>query len=183
MRILDLIEQEKKEILERRKQGRYKTSTGVYRNIFLLLLGITNLVLGLILLLTYANLSEISMPYKEGTTTSVLDVNKSSEYKMYIEISDFNQNFLSYSKSISTKQLKGEAVFDVSKCTPLEGKDGKVYYPCGLIANSFLQDSFTILGKNISTKNISWSSEINHIKPTNYNLNEVEAPPLWQPYT
>ncbi|RVD92108.1 Cdc50 [Tubulinosema ratisbonensis] len=183
MRILDLIEKEKKEILERRKQGRFKTSTGLYRNIFVLLLGITNLTLGLILLLTYAGINQVNIPYSKGTTQSVLNINKAGEYKMYVEIRNFNQNFLNYSKSISTKQLKGEAIFDISKCAPLERNGEKVYYPCGLIANSFLQDKFTILGKDISTQNISWSSEIKNIKSTNYNLNEIEAPPLWQPYT
>lgn len=182
MGLVDLLEKEKKDILERRKEGIFRHLNCPYKNIFLLFFGVVNIALGLVALMTFIFLNEVSIPYSTGINNKTLNIKKSAEYKMYVQVGQFNQNYLYYSKSISTKQLKGEATFDLSKCKPIISNGNRVYYPCGLIANSFLQDIFTITGKEISTKNISWSSEVKKVKPTKYSLNQILAPPLWKPY-
>ncbi len=60
---------------------------------------------------------------------------------LYYRLTNFYQNHRRYVKSLSAPQLKG---VDVAKnslgdCAPLIGPDNSdlIYYPCGLIANSF----------------------------------------------
>lgn len=59
---------------------------------------------------------------------------------LYYRLSNFYQNHRRYVKSLSAKQLKGDAIYnkdDLQDCAPLNGADsGLIYYPCGLIANS-----------------------------------------------
>ncbi|UKZ77913.1 hypothetical protein TrVFT333_005642 [Trichoderma virens FT-333] len=69
----------------------------------------------------------------------------------YYQLTNFYQNHRRYADSFDVEQLKGtnRSYGDIhgSKCTPLYGDtvDGvkKPYYPCGLIANSMFNDSFT----------------------------------------
>jgi len=47
-------------------------------------------------------------------------------------------------KSRNFDQLRGNADYSLSTCAPLtQGERGKVLYPCGLVANSFFNDSIT----------------------------------------
>lgn len=58
----------------------------------------------------------------------------------YYKLTNFYQNHRRYVKSLNTDQLKGTAVsvseLEDSDCKPLDQRDGKPIYPCGLIANS-----------------------------------------------
>ena len=61
---------------------------------------------------------------------------------MYYKLTNFYQNNRLYVKSVSFKQLQGDALSRsqlANDCEPLVGPAdlSKVYYPCGLIANSF----------------------------------------------
>lgn len=61
---------------------------------------------------------------------------------MYYKLTNFYQNNRLYVKSVSFKQLQGAALTQSQlhdECEPLVGppNSNKVYYPCGLIANSY----------------------------------------------
>ena len=110
---------------------------------------------------------------------------------LYYKLTKFYQNNRLYLKSISYKQLRGEAVdrSDLSDdCDPLSGPDNssRVYYPCGLIGNSFFSDKYSPM-KNLKTgrevefipKGITWSADSNLFKPSSYRLDQIAPPPYW----
>ncbi|OAQ70635.1 CDC50 family protein [Pochonia chlamydosporia 170] len=117
----------------------------------------------------------------------------------YYQLTNFYQNHRRYAESCDIQQLKGDArsYGDItgSKCTPLYGedKDGtkKPYYPCGLIANSMFNDSFSSPvwqnppndGKartyNMTDKGIAWDSDKDLYGPTKYNSSQILPPPNW----
>ncbi|KAM0459358.1 hypothetical protein ACHAPV_005540 [Trichoderma viride] len=121
----------------------------------------------------------------------------------YYQLTNFYQNHRRYADSFDTTQLSGTArsYGDIhgSKCTPLYGDtvDGvqKPYYPCGLIANSMFNDTFTspeLLNppgaKSNQTEtyfmenntNIAWSSDKDLYNPTKYKPSDVLPPPNWR---
>lgn len=92
---------------------------------------------------------------------------------MYYKLTNYYQNHRRYVQSFDSDQLMGKyrKVSDINSgnCKPITSKDDKPYYPCGLIANSYFNDTFstslTLLnaqnGENNSTytfteKNIAW---------------------------
>jgi hypothetical protein len=62
----------------------------------------------------------------------------------------------------------------------------RIYYPCGLIANSMFSDKWSGLqsqdGKAYSfpPKWIAWPSDVNRYGPTKYEISQVAAPPYWR---
>lgn len=66
---------------------------------------------------------------------------------LYYQLENYYQNSRIYVKSVEPNQLQGQALpySQLSDCSPLQGPPGfdsmgdqrPVYYPCGLIANSF----------------------------------------------
>ncbi|RFU77569.1 hypothetical protein TARUN_4651 [Trichoderma arundinaceum] len=121
----------------------------------------------------------------------------------YYQLTNFYQNHRRYADSFDVDQLKGTArsYGDIhgGKCTPLYGDNvngvKKPYYPCGLIANSMFNDSFTspeLLnppgGRGNQTRtylmsnntNIAWSSDRDLYNPTKYKPSDVLPPPNWR---
>lgn len=114
----------------------------------------------------------------------------------YYRLSNFYQNHRRYVASFSNQQLKGEALskdqVDESKCDPLRSPEEgeKPYYPCGLIANSIFNDTFSsplLLGgdepEEYSMSNnsgIAWESDKTLYGKTEYRNDEVVPPPNWQ---
>ncbi|EPY53119.1 CDC50 domain-containing protein [Schizosaccharomyces cryophilus OY26] len=114
---------------------------------------------------------------------------------LYYRLTNFYQNHRRYAKSLDEKQIRGYAqdANDVksSGCYPLEvNEHGKPYYPCGLIANSLFNDSFSSLNQvtnnettsntyKLSSKNIAWSSDASRFKKTLYKPEDVVPPPNW----
>ena len=118
----------------------------------------------------------------------------------YYRLTNFYQNHRRYVKSVEERQLKGEAVSLSSlessdACSPLikDPVSGKPYYPCGLIANSLFNDTFTkplltnVKGhgaKNetyeMTTNGIAWASDKARYKKTKYKPDDVMPPPNWQ---
>ncbi|KAK6089281.1 hypothetical protein P3W45_001754 [Vairimorpha bombi] len=146
----------------------------------LLVLGLTSLVLGMLMTHTYYNLYEKIIPYNKSTTLSVYL--PPSKIYFYIQIEDFYQTNLKYSKSISYKQLKGEKDTNSNHTEPLDSKGGRDYYPAGILPNTFFQDIFSINNLDIQTRGISWESMRKRIEPSEYTLNEIRNPPLWEKY-
>ncbi|KAJ7181113.1 cell cycle control protein [Mycena filopes] len=66
---------------------------------------------------------------------------------LYYKLTNFFQNHRRYVSSLNSDQLKGKSVssstLDGGGCSPLATLNGKAIYPCGLIANSIFNDTFT----------------------------------------
>jgi len=103
---------------------------------------------------------------------------------VYYKLTNFFQNHRRYVKSRSDPQLQGQGYLSsLSNCDPLEyGNGSKALYPCGLIANSFFNDTFNatvfpaatpgmgvlLSGQSWQGYGIAWSSDINEkFKPVN----------------
>ncbi|KAJ6786680.1 hypothetical protein PWT90_09726 [Aphanocladium album] len=117
----------------------------------------------------------------------------------YYHLTNFYQNHRRYVDSFDADQLKGVArsysEIDSSKCTPLKVNSTakKPIYPCGLIANSMFNDTFSspkLLnppGSNSTTReyamnnstNIAWSSDKDLYSKTKYNHDDIVPPPNW----
>lgn len=119
---------------------------------------------------------------------------------LYYRLSNFYQNHRRYVKSLNLDQLKGKAVGNDTikggSCDPLRLADnGKAYYPCGLIANSMFNDTFDApvhvggggsdsdsdenTTYHMTNKGISWASDRDLYKPTEYKWHEVMPPENW----
>ncbi|EIW85346.1 cell cycle control protein [Coniophora puteana RWD-64-598 SS2] len=111
----------------------------------------------------------------------------------YYKLTNFYQNNRRYVQSLDTSQLSGKYVSNSDlgsgNCKPLAlTPDGtQAYYPCGLIANSVFNDSFSGLisesgGSNytFSQTGIAWPGEAKKYSalPGN-NLSELVPPPNW----
>ena len=117
-------------------------------------------------------------------------------------LTNFYQNHRRYAESMDADQLKGtvRSYSDISssKCTPLygavpaEGGDKKPYYPCGLIANSMFNDSYTspqlltpsgggndTVFYNMTDTGIAWDSDKDLYGETGYNISQILPPPNW----
>jgi hypothetical protein len=120
---------------------------------------------------------------------------------LYYYLTNFHQNHRRYVASFDTDQLTGSARsyndLDGSDCDPLYGNSDLQlpYFPCGLIANSLFNDSFTsprLLNPagssgndtreyTMSTSNIAWSSDRDlYSDTTSYAFDQVLPPPNWQ---
>lgn len=112
----------------------------------------------------------------------------------YYQLTNFYQNHRRYVQSFDSKQLAGTGGYTNgsvnSDCQPLEkDTDGLPYYPCGLIANSIFNDTFsnlTIVGSSGSNytmleTGIAWDSDKSLYKklPSNIDLNSIAVPPNW----
>ncbi|KAJ8102300.1 ligand-effect modulator 3 family [Lipomyces tetrasporus] len=126
----------------------------------------------------------------------------SSPILVYYRLTNFYQNHRRYVQSIDEDQIEGKAksAADLKSddlCKPLIVNDeGKPYYPCGLIANSYFNDTFSSpvfmgnvdIGSPFTTDNvtyemtdegIAWSNDKKRFKKTQYNASEVVPPPNW----
>ncbi|KAK8021280.1 LEM3 family [Apiospora arundinis] len=118
----------------------------------------------------------------------------------YYRLNNFYQNHRRYVNSFSMEQLRGDSVeqgfIAGSNCKPLaDAGDGQSYYPCGLIANSFFNDSFanpvkvTTGNSNnnetyfMSQNGIAWASDKDLYKkyPKDMDFTKWIPPPNWQP--
>lgn len=123
---------------------------------------------------------------------------------LYYRLTNFYQNHRRYVKSQDTNQLKGDAVsaeaIESSNCDPLRNNNdkgradsGKPFYPCGLIANSLFNDSFSnpvLLNVNkgnamnqtynMTNKGIAWDSDKALYGPTKYKPTDIAVPKNWR---
>ncbi len=116
----------------------------------------------------------------------------------YYRLTNFYQNHRRYVKSLDSDQLKGVAKTNDSiahgSCEPLANNTatGKVYYPCGLIANSVFNDTFrspvqvNVGNSNannetyqMTDKGIAWDSDKALYGKTKYTWDQVSVPPNW----
>lgn len=115
---------------------------------------------------------------------------------LYYRLTNFYQNHRRYVKSEDPSQLQGtfrsNSSISGSDCDPLKlDSNGKAYYPCGLIANSVFNDTFSQLTRlnpasgqsdyyNMTSKGIAWDSDKDLFKKTAYTNDQVSPPPNWK---
>ncbi|KAF9532405.1 cell cycle control protein [Crepidotus variabilis] len=122
---------------------------------------------------------------------------------LYYKLTNFYQNHRRYVKSLSTDQLKGKfvSVKDLNNgdCKPLATINNTAIWPCGLIANSVFNDTFStpvLLNPSgsdatekpyeFSSQGIAWPGEAkkytdNPIGDGGYqSLSDIVPPPNWQ---
>ncbi|GAA5998891.1 hypothetical protein JCM5350_003661 [Sporobolomyces pararoseus] len=116
---------------------------------------------------------------------------------MYYKLTNYYQNHRRYVKSISSSQLQGDAVsydsINGGDCKPVDTRDNKIVYPCGLIANSLFNDTFlppVLLNPaggssganqtyNMTDRGIAWSGESKKYGQTKYSPSDIIPPPNW----
>lgn len=117
----------------------------------------------------------------------------------YYRLTNFYQNHRRYVQSLDESQLAGNVrtksqLDGTGECSPLlANAAGKPYYPCGLIANSMFNDSFTspvllnVAGGSgssnetyvMTTEGIAWDSDRKRYGKTKYTPDQVVPPPNW----
>lgn len=109
----------------------------------------------------------------------------------YYQLTNFFQNHRRYVSSFDANQLVAESGYGTtvaSDCDPLKAdSDGKPYYPCGLIANSVFNDTFSNLTSvgnddgnyNMAETGIAWDSDKTLYKKTTLSPSEIAVPPNW----
>jgi len=117
----------------------------------------------------------------------------------YYNLENFYQNHRRYVNSFNAKQLLGDAVdgrtINESTCDPITSdplKSGKIVYPCGLVANSLFNDTFSspvllsVPGSNaanqtynMTTNGIAWSGMKDLYGKTKYSNDQIVPPPNW----
>ena len=113
----------------------------------------------------------------------------------YYRLTNFYQNHRRYVKSLDSDQLKGhdKANDTLGACKPLDvDHNGKPYWPCGLIANSIFNDSFSNPVQlnvhdssalnttyNMTDVGIAWNSDKSLYAPTKYDPKDIVPPPNW----
>ncbi|KAH3670688.1 hypothetical protein OGAPHI_001203 [Ogataea philodendri] len=107
---------------------------------------------------------------------------------LYYKLTNFYQNHRKYVESYDWQQLRGKAVeHDAvnSKCDPMRYRDGKIVYPCGLVANSMFNDTFSSLSAQsgddyeFSSEGIAWSSDLSLYRESQYDVADIVPPENW----
>jgi len=104
---------------------------------------------------------------------------------VYYELTNFHQNYNTYTYSRDDKQLTGQvggqSSLDATACQPINILGDTVINPCGLIANTFFNDKFSLINNGTSVDDqgnklvmnetgIAWRSDLKHRfkMPTGY---------------
>jgi len=126
------------------------------------------------------------------------DLQPTISFFYYLE--NFYQNHRRYVNSFNAKQLLGDAVdgktINDSTCDPITHDPkgtGKIVYPCGLVANSIFNDTFSSplalavrnssdssRPYNMTTKGIAWPGLKDLYGKTSYSLDQIVPPPNWE---
>ncbi|KAI3406849.1 LEM3 [Candida oxycetoniae] len=116
---------------------------------------------------------------------------------LYYRLHNFYANHRRFVKSFSEDQINGKraslsTIKDTvgQNCEPLSQINGTKIYPCGLIANSLFNDTYSAALQAVNNtdedhtvilteKGTNWASDKNRFKKTKYNYTEVVPPPNW----
>ncbi|KAA3479084.1 LEM3 (ligand-effect modulator 3) family protein/CDC50 family protein isoform 2 [Gossypium australe] len=101
---------------------------------------------------------------------------------IYYQLDNYYQNHRRYVKSRSDKQLlHGQNQHGISSCQPVEVNNDRPIIPCGLIAWSLFNDTFTFIRNRaelkVNRKNIAWKSDREH--KFGKNLSDQEDLIVW----
>jgi len=135
-------------------------------------LGIIFIVIGVICYTAASGTYEQTIQYDSLCgTTNLCDIsftiatNLSQQVFFYYQIDGMYQNHRRYTKSRDDHQLRGEhvTISELSDCYPVIAVNGSgdinfAYFPCGLVAKSMFNDTFTLYQiESNGTKLIDWS--------------------------
>ena len=116
---------------------------------------------------------------------------------LYYRLHNFHANHRRFVKSFSEDQLNGKvaSLDDIKNtvgqnCQPLSDVDGVRIYPCGLIANSLFNDTYSTAFEavngtsssktlELTVKGTNWATDKNRFKKTKYNHTQIVPPPNW----
>lgn len=177
-----LYEKFKDQVFRQEVDGTYKQNKIESAAKWMVLFGFLNIGLGMLSYATYFHMGASTLKYSQDAMRDVY-FGKGTHY-MYIELSKFHQNHLKYTKSLSYEQLSGKTQnLNLTHCRPYAYRDGRPYYPAGLIANTFFQDRIRIKGLPIRSTGISWGSEKKVVGISGYRPSSIEIPETWTPST
>ncbi|KAJ7949011.1 ALA-interacting subunit [Quillaja saponaria] len=122
-----------------------------------------------------ANFKNNKIAYIQGSTdktcnrTIIVPKRMKQPIYVYYQLDNFYQNHRRYVKSRSDEQLKDSKNADsVSDCKPEDNANGQPIVPCGLIAWSLFNDTYTFFhgdrnrNLTVNKKEISWKSDREH---------------------
>ncbi|KAJ5078495.1 cell cycle control protein [Anaeramoeba ignava] len=137
------------------------------------------LLIGILLVVSVNSVVEFSKRYDnlcaEGANCTItIDISKKMKHPVYFyyELTNFYQNHRRYVKSRCDEQLRGQSVTynDMKDCKPKRSRNDKdnpddFYLPCGLIAASNFNDTFTIKNQasevvGFDSSGIAWKSDL-----------------------
>lgn len=114
---------------------------------------------------------------------------------LFYRLHNFYANHRRYVKSYSEDQLTGLAASADSikttvgqNCEPMSlDSNGKRIYPCGLIANSLFNDTYSSLTSvngsgtdyDLTEEGIAWGTNDQRFKKTQYHYTDIVPPPNW----
>lgn len=148
--------------------------------------GVIFLTLGIVLIEFSKDIVQFDVRYDNkchGQTTCnisfTLDEKMEGPVYVYYQLDNFYQNHRKYVRSVNYNQLKGDvlSVSSLDDCDPIKTNADlgfeKSYggttldpnaaaNPCGLIARSFFNDTFSIDGFTIDESDIAWDSDVEH---------------------
>ncbi|CAN6175331.1 unnamed protein product [Urochloa humidicola] len=122
----------------------------------------------------------IQNPSEDKSCTRVLKVPKYMKKPIYIyyQLDRFHQNHRRYARSRSIRQLSDPKMAkDTRLCNPEAAADGSPIVPCGLVAWSLFNDTYSFARGNetlaVNKRGISWRSDRNslfgkHVYPRNF---------------
>ena len=156
------------------------------------IIGVVLCILGIVAIIVTTDIRQISVPYgdKCGNSTPckvTVDIQKPLRLPVavYYELRGFYQNYRTYTTSRSQEQLEGNVILDpkiLSECSPMlkrntSGGSDEVFFPCGLVAWSHFNDSFSlgVITQNSSTEQ-SLKLEKKNIAPK-YNRDRYRKDP------
>ncbi|KAL1925287.1 uncharacterized protein VTP21DRAFT_170 [Calcarisporiella thermophila] len=133
------------------------------------------------------------IPVERCTIQFDLPVTLKAPVFLYYKLTNFYQNHRRYVKSLDLNQLKGEALSAAAlqkSCQPIDvSPEGLPYYPCGLIANSMFNDTYSDFNRTsgpvtgatyvFKQENIAWPSDRTRYGKTNYGPDNCRPPPNW----
>jgi hypothetical protein len=166
----------------------------------LITVGIIFLAIGIALVLASSSVIEFSQRYDDISTCAVGSIcnvtipitsTMSPPIYVYYQLTNYYQNHRRYVSSISYPQLQGQLTSAISDCSPLEtNASGVIIVPCGLIANSFFNDTFSgevcsgsactpLSSEDWSSNGIAWESDVQnvfvYVNPASEGLTDVAA--------
>lgn len=132
--------------------------------------GLLFLGIGVVLLMMSQSVEEYSRDYTDlvlndqnvGSITIEIEKDMEPPIWIYYELEGFHQNHRRYVKSRDDDQLQASRGLKLTpdqlpSCRPwVAGDDGRVRYPCGLVARSVFNDTFAIQVKDPDKGDDSW---------------------------
>jgi hypothetical protein len=145
------------------------------------LVGLVFIPIGIVVLASSNTVVEVTQRYDTTcplNSTCVVNITIPEDMNgpvfFYYQLTNFFQNHRRYVKSRADAQLRGIDVFsNLKSCDPLESWNNSALYPCGLIANSYFNDTYLasmcsggqctdlMVGGNWLETDIAWASDRN----------------------